>query len=279
VIGLAAAIAAASCPIFPSSFSTNRPVSGLPVLPNSDAIIASMGAETGIHPDFGTEYGIPFDRVGRKTPRHTVSFDYDDESDHVKYPIPGNVHIEAGGGDRHGLLVDKRRCRLYELYALERTGSGWHAGSGATWNLRSKKLRPKGWTSADAAGLPIFPLLARYGEANRGAIKHALRVTAERTRRAYVYPARHFASDSDDPSLPRMGERLRLKASFDVSQLHGQARVVARAMQKYGLIVADNGSDWYVTGAPDRRWDDEVLHALNLVRGRSFEVVDASGLR
>jgi hypothetical protein len=279
VIGIAAAAAAAACPIFPSSFSTNRPVSGLPVLPNSDAIIASMGAETGIHPDFGTQYGIPFDRVGRKTPRHTVSFDYDDESDHVKYPIPGNVHIEAGGGDRHGLLVDKRRCRLYELYALERTGSGWHAGSGATWNLRSKKLRPKGWTSADAAGLPIFPLLARYGEANRGAIKHALRVTAERTRRAYVYPARHFASDSDDPSLPRMGERLRLKASFDVSQLHGQARVVARAMQKYGLIVADNGSDWYVTGAPDRRWDDEVLHTLNLVRGRSFEVVDASGLR
>jgi hypothetical protein len=278
VIGLAAIIAASSCPIFPSSFAINRPVTGLPVAPDSAAIIESIGLETGIHPDFGTQYGIPFDRVGRKTPRTSVSFDYDDESDHVKYPIPANVHIEAGGGDRHGLLLDKHRCRLYELYALERSGSGWHAGSGATWNLRSKKLRPKGWTSADAAGLPIYPLLARYGEAHKGAIKHALRVTVQRTRSAYVYPARHFASDSDDPSLPRMGERLRLKASFDVSQLKGQARVVARAMQKYGLIVADNGSDWYVTGAPDRRWDDDVLHTLGQITGRDFEVVDASSL-
>jgi hypothetical protein len=278
VIGLAAAIAAASCPIFPHSFAINRPVTGLPVAPNSAAIIASIGLEGGIHPDFGTIYGIPFDRVGRHTPRSKVSFDYSDESDHVRYPIPGNVHIE-GGGDRHALLLDKRRCRLYELYALERSGSSWHAGSGATWNLRSKKLRPKGWTSADAAGLPIYPLLARYGEAKRGAIRHALRVTVQQTRSAYVYPARHFASDSNDPNLPRMGERLRLKASFDVSQLHGQARVVAAAMQKYGLIVADNGSDWYVTGAPDRRWDDDVLHTLQAVRGRSFEVVDASSLR
>jgi hypothetical protein len=279
VIGLAAAIAAASCPIFPHSFAINRPVTGLPVARNSDAIIASIGLDTGIHPDFGTIYGIPFDRVGRGTPRTKVSFDYSDESDHVRYPIPGNVHIEGGGGDRHALLLDKRRCRLFELYALQRSGAGWHAGSGATWNLRSKKLRPKGWTSADAAGLPIYPLLARYGEAKHGAIKHALRVTVEQSRSAYVYPARHFASDSNDPNLPRMGERLRLKASFDVSQLHGQARVVARAMQKYGLIVADNGSDWYVTGAPDRHWDDDVLHTLQAVRGRSFEVVDASSLR
>ena len=271
------AAAAAACTIFPPSFSTNRPVTGLPVAPNSDAIIARLSPETGIHPDFGTIYGIPFDRVGSKTPLSKVSFDYADESDQVRYPIPRNVHIE-GGSDRHALLVDKRRCRLYELYALERAGSGWHAGSGATWNMRTKKLRPKGWTSADAAGLPIYPLLARYGEARRGVIKHALRVTFSETRNAYVYPARHFASESGDPALPRMGERLRLKASFDISQLRGQARVIAKAMQTYGLIVADNGSDWYVTGAPSTRWNDDVLHTLELVRGRSFEVVDAPSL-
>ncbi len=272
------AAAAATCAIFPPSFSTNRPVTGLPVSPESDAIIARLGPQTGIHPDFGTVYGIPFDRVGSRTPRRKLTFDYADESDHVRYPIPRDVRIE-GGSDRHALLVDRRRCRLYELYALQRTGSGWHAGAGATWNMRSKKLRPKGWTSADAAGLPIYPLLARHGEARRGVIRHALRVTFSETRRAYVHPARHFASDSDDPALPRMGERLRLKASFDISQLHGQARVIAKAMQTYGLIVADNGSDWYVTGAPSKRWNDEVLHTLELVRGRSFEVVDASSLR
>jgi hypothetical protein len=277
VIGLAAAIAAAGCPIFPSSFSTNRPVTDLPVARNSAAIIARMGVETGIHPDFGTIYGIPYDKVGPKTPRSKVSFDYADESDHVRYPIPAHVHIE-GGSDRHALLVDRKRCRLYELYALERQGSGWHAGSGATWNLRSKELRPKGWTSADAAGLPIYPLLARWGEAKHGVIRHALRVTFSETRRAYVYPARHFAADSDDSSLPRMGERLRLKQSFDVSQLHGQARVIAQTMQTYGLIVADNGSNWYVTGAPSKHWDDEVLHTLGLIKGRFFEVVDASSL-
>jgi hypothetical protein len=278
VIGLAAAVAAASCPIFPHSFATNQPVTGLPVAPNSDAIIASIGLETGVHPDFGTQYGIPFDNVGPKTPRTKVRFGYADQSDHVRYPIPGNVHIE-GGSDRHALLVDKHKCRLYELYALQRAGTGWHAGSGATWNLRSKKLRPKGWTSADAAGLPIYPLLARYKEAKSGAIHHALRVTVEQTRNAYVYPARHQASSDSNPNLPRMGERLRLKASFDVNQLQGQARVVARAMQEYGLIVADNGSNWYVTGAPSRKWNDDVLHTLGLVRGRSFEVVDASSLK
>ncbi len=273
---LAAAVTAAACPIFPHSFSTNRPVTGLPVLPGSAAMIAALGPDTGIHPDFGTQYGIPFDRVGRRTPRTRVSFDYADESDNVRYPIPDTVHIEAGGGDRHALLLDRRRCRLYELYALEKTThppGGWHAGSGATWNLRSKKLRPKGWTSADAAGLPIFPLLARPGK-----IRHALRVTFARTRNAYVYPARHAASSDADPTLPRMGERLRLKRSFDVAQLHGQARVIAKAMQTYGLIVADNGSNWYVTGTPDPSWNDDVLHTLGQIHGRDFEVVDASGL-
>lgn len=274
---VAAAVAAASCPIFPHSFSTNRPVTGLPVAADSAAIVRSIGLDTGIHPDFGTRYGIPFDRVGAGTPRSRVGFDFADESDHVRYPIPGDVHIEAGG-DRHAILVDRRACRLYELYALERRGSGWHAGSGAVWNLRSKRLRPKGWTSADAAGLPIYPLLARYGEARTGVIHHALRVTVVDTRAAYVYPARHEATDDEDPDLPRMGERLRLKGSFDISGLTGQARVIARTMQTYGLIVADNGSDWYVTGAPDRHWDDDNLHTLDQIPGRAFEVVDASSL-
>jgi hypothetical protein len=197
-----------------------------------------------------------------------VRFDYASESDRVRYPIPRGVKIE-GGGDRHALLVDRHRCRLYELFALRREGGRWVAGSGATWSLRRPRMRPAGWTSADAAGLPILPLLARPGR-----IDHALRVTVSRSRREYVWPARHFASDDEDPSLPRMGERLRLKASVDISGLPRQARRVARAMKTYGLIVADNGSDWFVSGAPDRRWDNDQLHALGSLTGRDFEVVD-----
>jgi hypothetical protein len=289
---IAAALAAASpragsattCPLFPASFSTNQRVDSLPVLAGSDAMIASIGRDRGIHPDFGSgryegrRIGIPFDRVTRRTPRSRVRFDYADESDDVGYPIPKGVHIE-GGGDRHALLLDRGRCRLYELYALRREGGAWHAGSGATWSLRSKKLRPAGWTSADAAGLPILPLLARWDDVRRGEIRHALRMTVSRSRRAYVYPARHFASSLTDPSLPRMGERLRLKASTSLSGLGRQARIVARAMKRYGLIVADNGSDWYVSGAPDSRWDNDDLRTLGRLRGSDFEVVDARSLR
>ena len=214
-----------------------------------------------------------------------MRFGYADESDRVRYPIPGGadgVHIEGGpdaDGDRHALLLDRDACRLFELFDLQGRPGAWSAGSGATWSLRSTRLRPAGWTSADAAGLPILPLLARYQEVRRGRIDHALRVTVRRTRRAYVHPARHFASDSDDPSLPRMGERLRLKAGVDLSGLPRQARVVARAMRRYGLVVADNGSDWYVSGAPHPRWDNDQLRALGRLRGRDFEVVDASSLR
>jgi hypothetical protein len=281
---VAPAVSATRCPMFPASFSTNRPVDRLPVLAGSDAIVASIGLDRGIHPDFGSgtwdgsPIGIPFTRVTRSTPRSHVSFDYADESDRVAYPLPGNVRIE-GGSDHHALLLDRGRCRLYELYALERIGSGWHAGSGATWNLRSKKLRPAGWTSADAAGLPILPLLARWDEARKGAIRHALRMTVSRTRRGYVYPARHFASSRTDPSLPRMGERLRLKRSVDISRLGPQARIVARAMKRYGLIVADNGSDWYVSGSPSPHWDNDDLHTLGQLRGRDFEVVDTHSVR
>ena len=209
---------APACPIFPANNPWNDRVGTLPVAANSAQMIASIGVDAGLHPDFGSglydgrPIGIPFDVVSRSTPRSRVSFDYSDESDRVAYPIPKTVHIEGGrasSGDRHAILVDKSACRLYELFALYPTASGgWKAGSGATWDLRSNHLRPAGWTSADAAGLPIFPGLARYDEVARGVIDHALRFTAARTRRAFVYPARHYASSSDDPSLPPMGLRV-----------------------------------------------------------------------
>jgi hypothetical protein len=279
---------ARGCPLFPRSFTLNQRVDRLPVAAGSDAIVASIGAGDPLKADFGSgryqggPIGIPFDVVTRHTHRSRVRFDYAGESDHVRYPIPRTVHIEGGrhaDGDRHALLLDRDRCRLFELYALQGGRGAWHAGSGATWNLWRSKLRPRGWTSADAAGLPILPLLARYDEVRRGKIDHALRVTVQRTRSAYVYPARHVASDDSDPSLPRMGERLRLKADVDLAPYPRQARVVLRALKTYGLIVADNGSDWFVSGAPDAGWDNDQLHALGGITGRDFEVVDASSLR
>ena len=192
------------------------------------------------------------------------------------------MHIEGGNastGDRHALLIDKDACRLYELYALyPKPDGGWKAGSGAIWSLRSNKLRPAGWTSADAAGLPIFPGLARYDEVARGAIDHALRFTVEHTRRAFVYPARHYASSSDDSSLPPMGLRVRLKASVDISGFPRQARIVLQALKTYGMIVADNGSNWYISGAPSPHWSNDDLHTLGRITGADFEVVDTSSL-
>jgi hypothetical protein len=178
------------------------------------------------------------------------------------------------------IVVDRRRCRLYELYAAypEDGGARWRAGSGAIWNLRSNRLRPAGWTSADAAGLPILPGLARYYEVRRGSIDHALRVTAPQTRRAYIYPARHYASESANPDLPAMGQRLRLKGDYDISGFPRQARVVLKALKRYGLIMSDNGSPWYITGAPDRRWNNDALRTLGQVTGSAFEVVDTSTL-
>jgi hypothetical protein len=257
------------------------------VAADSAQLIASIGLEAPVHADFGSgtwdggPIGIPFDVVSRKTPRSRVSFAYADESDHVSYPIPRRVHIEGGAhatGDRHAILVDKSSCRLYELYDLRDTSHGWTAGSGAVWSLRSNHLRPAGWTSADAAGLPIFPGLARWDEVSRGVIDHALRFTAPETRRAYVYPARHYASSSTDPSLPPMGLRVRLKASVDVSSFPRQARVVLVALKRYGMILADNGSPWYISGAPDRHWSNDALHSLGRLTGADFEVVDTSSL-
>lgn len=264
----AGAASIAGCPLFPRSFSTNQRVDSLPVAPDSDAIVGSIGAGERFHPDFGTRYGIPYNVVDRRTARRRLSFEYAGESDRGPYPIPARPRVE-GGSDRHVLLLERDHCRLYEIFAY----AGTSAGSGAIWSLRSTRLRPAGWTSADAAGLPILPLLARYQEVRRGRIDHALRMTVRRSRRAYVYPARHFASSDSDPSLPRMGERLRLKRSVDLSGFPPQARVVARAMKRYGVIVADNGSDWFVTGAPHPRWDDEQLNALKQLRGSDFEVV------
>jgi hypothetical protein len=272
------------CPVFPKSNPWNQRVDRLPVARNSAAIIASIGSGTGLHADFGSglwegsPIGIPFDVVNRKTPRSRVSFEYADESDRVGYPIPRRVHIE-GGSDHHALLLDRSACRLYALGGLERRGGRWHAWAGATWSLRSNRVRPAGWTSADAAGLPIFPGLARYDEVRRGVIDHALRFTAERTRRAYVYPARHYASDLTDPSLPPMGLRVRLKRSFDVRPFPRQARIVLVALKRYGMMVADNGADWYITGAPNHGWSNDQLHALGRVKGSDFEVVDTSKLR
>jgi hypothetical protein len=290
-LGVAAALAAPAqaariggCRLLPRDFPTNQRVDRLPVAANSDAIVASIGLDDAVHPDFGSgtwegrPIGIPYDVVTKRTARERVQFAYADESDRVRYPIPRNVHVE-GGSDRHALLVDRDACRRSELFDLQGRPGAWSAGSGATWSLRSNRLRPAGWTSADAAGLPILPLLARHQEVRRGRIDHALRVTVSRSRRAYVYPARHFASSDTDPALPRMGERLRLKARVDISRLPRQARVVAKALKRYGLIVADNGSDWYISGAPNPGWDNDQLHALGGLTGRDFEVVDAARLR
>jgi hypothetical protein len=276
------------CTVFPPSNPWNQRVDKLPVAADSDAIIGSIGRDRGLHADFGSglwdggPIGIPITVVGAGQRKSRVSFEYADESDKGPYPIPANVPIEGGSqsnGDRHALIVDRDRCRLYELYALYREGSGWRAGSGAIWDLRSNHLRPAGWTSADAAGLPIFPGLARYDEFKRGRIDHALRFTVSRTRRSFVWPARHFASNLTDPSLPPMGLRVRLGASFDVRPFPPQARVVLTALKRYGMIVADNGADWYISGAPDARWSNDQLHTLGRVSGASFEVVDASSLR
>jgi hypothetical protein len=279
--GSAAALrlpAAPGCTVFPRSNPWNQRVDKLPVAPDSTTLISSIGLATGLHADFGSgkwdggPIGIPFDVVTRKTPRSKVSFEYADESDRVGYPIPKSLHVEYGS-DHHALLLDRDACRLYELGGLTRSGGRWHAWAGASWSLRSNRVRPATWTSADAAGLPIFPGLARWDEVRRGVIDHALRFTAAHTRRAFVYPARHYASSSNDPSLPPMGLRVRLKASVDISGFPKQARIVLQALKTYGMILADNGSNWYLSGTPDRRWNDDDLDQLKRVPGNAFEAV------
>jgi hypothetical protein len=279
--------AARHCPVFPANNAWNERVDKLPVASDSAQLVSSIGLGSFVHADFGSgtwdggPIGIPFDVVSDKTPRSRVSFEYADESNRVRYPIPRHVHIEGGAhatGDRHAILVDKSSCRLYELYDLRHTSHGWTAGSGAVWSLSSNHLRPAGWTSAAGGRLPMFPGFARWDEAARGSIDHALRFTAPQTRRAYVYPARHYASSSNDLSLPPMGLRVRLKASVNVASFPPQARVVLRALQRYGMILADNGSPWYISGAPNRHWSNDQLHTLGRLTGADFEVVDTSSL-
>ncbi len=278
----------AGCPVFPVNNIWNVRVDTLPVDAHSADYINTIGAGTGLHPDFGSglwdggPIGIPFVVVPGTQPEVPISFDYDDESDPGPYPIPSDPPIEGGAqsdGDRHILVLEKDACRLYETWSTYPQGDGsWHAGSGAVFDLRSQALRPETWTSSDAAGLPILPGLVRYDEVTAGAIRHAIRFTAEHTRRAYVWPARHYASSSTDPARPAMGQRFRLRASFDTSAFSPEVRVILMAMKVYGLILADNGSNWFVSGVPDERWDNDSLHVLGQVRGRDFEAVDVSGL-
>jgi len=279
------------CPLFPADNIWNTPIDNLPVHPLSDAYLDTIGRDVNFHPDFGSgiwppedggPIGIPFVVVPADQPGVAVDFYYPDESDPGPYPIPPNPPIEGGpdaGGDRHILIVQAETCRLYELYdAWPREDGGWDAGSGAIWDLRANALRPDGWTSADAAGLPILPGLVRYEEVATGEIRHALRFTAPQTQRAYVWPARHFASDLTDALFPPMGQRFRLRADYDMNGFASEVQVILRAMQRYGIILADNGSPWYVSGAPDERWDNDVLHQLDQLTGDDFEAVDVSAL-
>jgi hypothetical protein len=278
---VAAAPPTSNCPLFPSTNVWNKRVDALPVAANSDTVVNTIGRSAPLHPDFSSYlgYGIPYNVVGASTPRRTVRFLYDDESDHVGYPIPASPQIEAGS-DRHLLMWDTADCRIYELFnARWSSGSGWSAGSGATWDLASNSLRPNGWTSADAAGLPILPGLVRYEEIQAGAINHAIRFTAPMTRSAHIFPARHHAGAGSSSSLPPMGTRVRLKRSFDVSGYSHTARIILIAMKRYGMILADNGSAWYFSGASDTRFNDDALNELKTLHGRNFEVVDTSDLR
>ena len=279
---------------FPAADAWNTPVDKAPVDPNSDALITSIGRDKPLHPDFGAPYqgapsGIPYVVVSGSTPRVPVTFAYRDESDPGPYPIPPHAPIEGGPegkGDRHLLLLDRDNHKLYELFSLYPPGkkregedekansAGWRAGSGAIFDLNTNAPRPAGWTSADAAGLPIFPGLVRYDEVReQKEIRHALRFTIVRSRHAYVPPARHFASPHADPNLPPMGMRVRLKADVDISRFSADAQVILKCLKTYGMIVADNGSDWFVSGAPDARWNDDDLGTLKRIKGSDFEVV------
>jgi hypothetical protein len=276
--------AIAGCPLFPVNNVWNTPVDNLPVDPHSADYIEPIKT-IGLHPDFGSgtwqgqPIGIPYNIVSGTTAGVSVSFQYSSESDHVLYPIPPNPLIE-GGSDRHILIVDRDNCLLYELFNASQSGGGWSAGSGAYYSLNSNDLRPDGWTSADAAGLPILPGLARYDEAASGAITHALRFTLNNTRDEHIWPARHDASNKTDLKYPPMGQRFRLKASYQIpANFSPQTKVVLQALKTYGMILADNGSDWYISGAPDPGWDDDSLvNELKQVKGTDFEAVDESVL-
>jgi uncharacterized protein (TIGR03437 family) len=278
----------AGCPVFPATNVWNTPIDGLPVSPSSAVWVATIGADKPLVTDFGSgtyqgePIGIPFVVVPGSQPKVPISFQYADESDPGPYPIPPDAPIEGGSqstGDRHVLVVDRDNCVLYEVYsAYPQSDGSWQAGSGAIFPLNSNKLRPQNWTSADAAGLPVLPGLARYDEAAAGEIRHAIRFTAPETQRAYIWPARHFASALTGSRYPPMGARFRLKASVDISGFSPEDQVILRALKKYGMLLADNGSSWYISGAPDDHWNNDNLHNLRNLHGSDFEAVDESSL-
>jgi hypothetical protein len=280
----------AGCQIYPADHAWNTPIQHLPVDAHSTDYINSIGGDRRVHADFGaglwegSPIGIPYVVVPGSQPGVPISFEYSDESDPGLspggyYPIPPNPPIE-GGSDRHMLILDQDHCKLYEIYAAEAQSNGsWTAGSGAVFDLNTYALRPAGWTSADAAGLPILPGLVRYDEVASGEIRHAIRFTAPRTRRGvYTWPARHFASSDTNPALPTMGQRFRLRADYNLSGFSPEIQVILKAMQYYGIILADNGSAWYLSGVPDERWDNTKLHEMDVLTGKDFEAVDTSSL-
>ncbi len=273
--------------MFPEDSYWHADVSGLALHPQSAAWTATVGTGRKVHADFGSglwdggPIGIPYTTVGAGQPRVPITFDYDDESDPGPYPIPSDAPIEGGpaaDGDRHVLVVDTSDCKLYETFDSHPTGSAWVAGSGAVYDLRSNSMRPAGWTSADAAGLPILPGLVRYDEVASGDIDHAIRFTAPVTQRSYVWPARHQAGSTNSTSAPPMGAWFRLRPDYDTSRFTGPAKVIADAMKQHGMILADNGSAWYISGSPDERWDNDNLHQLDVIAGSDFQVVNSSQL-
>jgi hypothetical protein len=273
-----------SCPVFPGNNIWNMPVDQLPVSANSSTYVTTIGSTTSVHPDFGTVYngapnGIPYITVSGTQTKYPATFTYADESDSGPYAIPLSAPIEGGSqstDDRHVIAIDTDNCILYEMWSAYPQAASWQSGSGAIFNLRSNALRPAGWTSADAAGLPVFPGLIRYDEVLAGAIHHAIRFTVPKTQDTYVWPARHEASSLTGAQYPPMGARFRLRASFDVSGFSAANQIILTAMKKYGMIVADNGSAWYVSGALDSRWSDDDLHNLTKLKGSDFEAVDVS---
>jgi hypothetical protein len=293
VIAMPPPASIADCPLFPVNNVWNARVDDRPLDPNSGQYIATIGATKSVHPDFGSgewpigsgsPIGIPYVEVPAGQPPVEIVFtDYGGESDSGPYPVPADAPIEGGpdsDGDRHVLVVQREGCKLYELYyAFPQPDGSWEASSGAVYDLRSNALRPAGWTSADAAGLPILPGLVRYDEVAGGEIRHALRFTAPQTRKAYLWPARHYASDLTGDEYPPMGQRFRLRADFDISGLAPEVQVILQALKTYGMILADNGTSWYISGAPDEGWDNDTLvEELAQVIGSDFEAVDTSSL-